>query len=124
MLYHDSFTPTGCSADPIPAISVAAGHRMGEIYEAAAEHDSTVIGGDDAEVGIGGYLTGGGHSPLSGQYGLAADNVLELEVVTPSGDITILNQCSHPDLFFAFRGVSIFDPCARVPLSEKLVIFC
>ena len=80
---------------------------MGEIYELAAAQNSMVIGGDDPDVGIGGYLTGGGHSPLGGQYGLGADNVLEFEVVTPDGAIRILNQCSNSDLFFAFRGVRI-----------------
>ena len=79
---------------------------MGEIYETTAKYGSIVIGGDDPDVGLGGYLTGGGHSPLSGHYGLAADNVLELEVVTPAGNVRVLNECSHPDLFFAFRGVS------------------
>ena len=79
---------------------------MGEIYKTTAEHGSIVVGGDDPDVGIGGYLTGGGHSPLSGQFGLAADNVLELMVVTPTGDMLTLNECSNPDLFFAFRGVS------------------
>ena len=82
---------------------------MAEVYEAAAARNAIIVGGDDAGVGIGGYLTGGGHSPLSGQYGLAADNVLEMEVVTPSGDIQTLNQRSNPDLFFAFRGVSTFS---------------
>ena len=79
---------------------------MFEIYAAAAAHNSMIIGGQDPDVGIGGYITGGGHSPISAQYGLAADNILELDVVTPSGDIKTLNQCSNMDLFFAFRGVS------------------
>ena len=87
-------------------MTIAAGHRMSEIYAAAAAQNAIIVGGDDAGVGLGGYLTGGGHSPISGQYGLAADNVLEMEVVTPSGDLVTLNQCSNPDLFFAFRGVS------------------
>ena len=116
MVYHDNFVPTGCAADPLPAISVAAGHRMGEIYKATAKYGAIVVGGDDPDVGMGGYLTGGGHSPLSGQYGLAADNVLELEVVTPLGNIVTLNQCSYPDLFFSFRGVSMSGPpCSETP---------
>ena len=78
---------------------------MFEIYSAVAAHGSTIVGGEDPDVGIGGYLTGGGHSPISGQYGLAADNVLEFEIVTPSGDIKTVNPCSNNDLFFAFRGV-------------------
>lgn len=57
-------------------------------------------------LGLGGYLTGGGHSPISGYYGLATDNILEFQVVTPAGNVEVLNQCTNADLFFAFRGVS------------------
>lgn len=105
--WFDGFVPQGCSADAVPAITAAAGHRMFEIYDAAAVHGSMIVGGEDPDVGLGGYLTGGGHSLISGHYGLAADNILELKVVTPSGEIATLNQCSNTDLFFAFRGVSI-----------------
>ncbi|KAI9775942.1 MAG: hypothetical protein M1835_005659 [Candelina submexicana] len=102
--WYDSFVPTGCSAEAIPAIKAAAGQRMGEIYEAAAAHDSTIVGGEDPDVGVGGYVTGGGHSLISAQYGLAADNALEIEVVTPQGKVETLNECQNSDLFFAFRG--------------------
>ncbi len=83
---------------------------MFEIYDAAAVHSSMIIGGEDPDVGLGGYLTGAGHSLISGHYGLAADNILEFEVVTPSGDIKTVNQCLNCDIFFAFRGVSIISP--------------
>ncbi|KAL8709577.1 MAG: hypothetical protein Q9220_005669 [cf. Caloplaca sp. 1 TL-2023] len=77
---------------------------MFEMYDATAAHRSTIIGGQDPDVGLGGHVTGGGHSPISGQYGLAADNALEFEIVTPSGDIKTINPCTNNDLFFAFRG--------------------
>ena len=63
------------------------------------------MGGNSATVGVGGYLTGGGHSALSATYGLAADQVLEMEMVTPGGDILTLNECQNEDLFWAMRGV-------------------
>lgn len=78
---------------------------MFEIYDAAALHGSMIIGGEDPDVGLGGYLTGGGHSLISGHYGLAADNILEFSVVTTDGNVRILNECTNTDLFFAFRGV-------------------
>ncbi|KAI9706663.1 MAG: hypothetical protein M1836_003672 [Candelina mexicana] len=102
--WYDSFVPTGCSAEAVRAIKAAAGQRMGEIYEAAAAHNSTIVGGEDPDVGIGGYVTGGGHSLISAQYGLAADNALEFDVVTPEGKVETLNECQNSDLFFAFRG--------------------
>ena len=90
---------------------------MGELYDTAAAHKSTIVGGEDPDVGIGGYFTGGGHSLISAHYGLAADNILEFQVVTPSGSIEMLNECSNTDLFFAFRGVS------RQSLEAKLLYF-
>jgi FAD/FMN-containing dehydrogenase len=37
-------------------------------------------------------------------YGLASDNVLEYELVLPTGSIVHVNAASHPDLFFGLRG--------------------
>lgn len=82
---------------------------MFEIYDAAAPHSSVIVGANDPDAGLGGYLTGGNQSPISGQYGLGADNVLELKVVIPAGDIETVNQCSAPDLVLAFRGVGILS---------------
>jgi FAD/FMN-containing dehydrogenase len=56
-------------------------------------------------VGIaGGYLMGGGHSQLAGQYGLAADNVLAWEVVITQGDHIVASPILNPDLFWALTG--------------------
>ena len=56
-------------------------------------------------VGVaGGYFLGGGHSPLSSIYGLAADQVLAMEVVLASGRFVTVTEQSNPDLFWALRG--------------------
>ena len=34
---------------------------------------------------VGGYTQGGGHSPLTSIWGMAADQVLSLEIVTSDG---------------------------------------
>ena len=78
---------------------------MGEIYDAAAARNLTIVGGADPNVGLGGYLTGGGHGPLGSKYGLAVDNVLEISLVTPEGDIIIANACQNEDYFWAMKGV-------------------
>ena len=72
---------------------------MGEIYTEAAAYNMTTVGGADPNVGLGGYLTGGGHSPVSSKYGLGADNVLQVVVVTPGGDVVISNECQNSNLF-------------------------
>jgi hypothetical protein len=98
--------PTTSKASPsTTALSqLAAGHDMLELYAVTDAVNQTVVGGEAEGVGIGGYLTGSGHSVLSVSYGMAADNVLEVTVVTPSGLIAVANECQNSDLFYAFRG--------------------
>lgn len=64
-----------------------------------------MVAGLCGTVGIaGGYSQGGGHSALSNSYGLAADNVLEWEVVTASGDHLVATPTEHADLYWALSG--------------------
>lgn len=56
-------------------------------------------------VGLGGgYIAGGGHSPLSSVYGMAADQVLSMEVVLPNGHFVSASETTNSDLFWALRG--------------------
>lgn len=87
---------------------------MGEVNLAASQADLYVLSGGSATVSYGGYLTGGGHSALSATYGMAADSVLELEIVSPSGEFLTLNECQNQDLFWATRGV-----CPPLPPALK-----
>lgn len=90
---------------PYAVITAAAGHNMEEIYKEASKNNMTIVGGADPNVGVGGYITGGGHSPLGSSYGMAVDNVLEMTVVTPKGDIVVANECLNYNLYWAMRGV-------------------
>lgn len=77
----------------------------GEAYAAADAAGLAVVGGECPTVGIaGGYSQGGGHSALSSKYGLAADQVLEWEVVDGSGEVLTANRQENPDLFWALSG--------------------
>ncbi|KAM3553933.1 hypothetical protein ARSEF4850_006693 [Beauveria asiatica] len=77
---------------------------MWDVYAALDRHGQTIVGGGSKTVSAGGYITGGGHSILSPRYGLAADQVIEMEVVTADGKIQKVNQDQNPDLFWALRG--------------------
>lgn len=90
---------------------------MRDIYAEAAQHGRILVGGMDPNVGIGGYITGGGHSPISGQYGLAADQILQMEMVTPGGELVIANEATNTDPFWAMRGVS--EPFVNVTRLVK-----
>ena len=88
-----------------PAIKAGTGVQAFELYEAANTYGVTVVGGEGKSVGVmGGYILGGGHSPLSSLYGMAADQVLSMEVVLPSGKFITASATSNPDLFWALRG--------------------
>lgn len=59
-----------------PAMKVGAGVLGVELFEAAEKYGVTAVGGEGLSVGYaGGYLAGGGHSPMSSMYGMAADSV-------------------------------------------------
>ncbi|KAE8150012.1 hypothetical protein BDV25DRAFT_172486 [Aspergillus avenaceus] len=87
------------------AFSVRGGYIWGDLYAEAFDRKLIVVGAQDWTVGIlGGYLQGGGHSPASRDFGLAVDQVLELQVVLASGELVTANACENRDLFFALRG--------------------
>lgn len=110
---HDSFTPQGgkdCDCTPEgltpngPAVTFLAGNNHGQVYGAASTIGMAVPVAGAPTVCYGGYATGGGHSLTGARYGLAADLILELTVVTPDGRIVVANACQNPDLFWALRG--------------------
>lgn len=79
----DDFVPEGCDESEGPAVTIGAGVQLNELYETLNRTDLVVVAGFANTVGAaGGYLQGGGHSPLGTWAGMAADNALEFNVVT------------------------------------------
>ncbi|KAF5019500.1 hypothetical protein F66182_8507 [Fusarium sp. NRRL 66182] len=89
---------------PGDAVTAGAGAQMYDVYASLDKYGRTLVGGGGRSVGLGGYITAGGHSFLSPKYGLAADQVLQMTMVTPSGKVLTVNEDNHPDLFWAMRG--------------------
>jgi FAD/FMN-containing dehydrogenase len=75
-----------------------------ELNDAAAQYGLAVTGGVVSTTGVAGLTLGGGLGWLMAKYGLAADNLLAVELVTADGDILQVDAASHPDLFWALRG--------------------
>jgi FAD/FMN-containing dehydrogenase len=95
----------GIAVDPDQAtVKVEPGVIWGELNDAAAEHALAVTGGAISTTGIAGYTLGGGLGWLMAKYGLAADNLLAVELVTAKGEVLEVDASSHPDLFWALRG--------------------
>ncbi|KAJ4290811.1 hypothetical protein N0V90_010006 [Kalmusia sp. IMI 367209] len=88
-----------------PAIKLGAGVTGYEAMNAAHAAGYRIVSGDCPTVGIaGGYTQGGGHSPLNGAYGMAADQVLEWEVVTADGEHRNASPTDNIDLYWALSG--------------------
>ncbi|KAK0195148.1 hypothetical protein F5146DRAFT_273761 [Armillaria mellea] len=89
------------------AVTAGSGVPLNTLYQAAKEQSKILVGGVTATVvtvAAGGYIQGGGHSALSPLLGLAADNVLEFEVVTADSTYLKVNERENADLFWALRG--------------------
>jgi hypothetical protein len=71
-----------------------------------SKYNMTFVGAADLNAGLSWCLTGGGHSPLGSEYGMASDNVLQLLLVTPTGHVLTANPCQNTDVFWAMRGMS------------------
>ena len=83
---------------------VEAGARAGEVADAAGDHRLAPVLGLATSVGVVGLALGGGTGWLSRAYGLTANNVRALEVVTAKGDRLRADSRSEPELFWALRG--------------------
>src|SRR5437764_35969 len=72
--------------------------------EAAAEHGLATLAGSSPDVGIAGYSLGGGLSWIGRKYGLQANNITAVEIVTADGELVRADKDNEPDLFWAVRG--------------------
>ncbi|KAK4222036.1 hypothetical protein QBC38DRAFT_490871 [Podospora fimiseda] len=88
-----------------PAARVGSGLQVWEAFRETERYNVTLTAASCLTVGsYGGWISGGGHSPLSSKYGLGVDQVLELKVVTADGSYLTANPKQNEDLFFALRG--------------------
>ncbi|KGO50044.1 FAD linked oxidase, N-terminal [Penicillium expansum] len=88
-----------------PAFKVGAGVVGYQILEAGSAKGLVVVTGECPTVGLaGGYTQGGGHSALSTNFGLGADNTLEFEVVTAAGKLVKASRSENADLYWALSG--------------------
>jgi hypothetical protein len=83
---------------------VEAGVLWEEVILAAAEHGLAALAGSAGDVGVVGYTLGGGLGWLSRRYGLAANSVVAVELVTAGGRRIRADRDTEPDLFWAVRG--------------------
>ncbi|KAF3931396.1 hypothetical protein ABW19_dt0201090 [Dactylella cylindrospora] len=104
--FTESFKPKNCpKVKSHSAVTVGAGMQWRDLVIQAEEQGKLLVTGGNPTVGcIGGFLQGGGHSPVSSKYGMAVDQVLEFNLVTPSGKYITANDCENTEYFWALRG--------------------
>ncbi|KAH9434342.1 hypothetical protein MCOR02_006354 [Pyricularia oryzae] len=85
-------------------VTVGPGNRWDDVMGALDGKNITVVGGRIGNVGVGGYLLGGGLGFLSTQYGWAANQIVEAEVVLANGTIVTASESANPQLLMALRG--------------------
>ena len=83
--FSEAFMPTGGNGSVGSAVTIWAGVQLTELYTAVAGQNKSVVAGMAHSVGAaGGYIQGGGHSPMANLYGQSTDNVIEYQVVVAS----------------------------------------
>jgi FAD/FMN-containing dehydrogenase len=85
-------------------VRVGGGATWGHVAATLAEHGLGISSGDTASVGVGGLTLGGGIGWMVRAWGLAADQLTGVQLVTASGDIVEATDASHPELMWALRG--------------------
>ncbi|KAI0385990.1 FAD-binding domain-containing protein [Hypomontagnella monticulosa] len=90
-------------SDDKKVASLGPGGRWGEVIDTLDAQGATIVGGRSPIVGVGGLILGGLFH-VSGEFGLAADNVKNFEIVLSDGTITDANSEKNSDLFWALKG--------------------
>jgi FAD/FMN-containing dehydrogenase len=85
-------------------VRAGAGVIWQEVVDAAAEHGLAALHGSSHDVGVVGYSLGGGIGWYSRRYGMSANSVLAVELVTADGRIVRADADTEPELFWAVRG--------------------
>lgn len=81
-----------------------AGVNWGELDRATQVYGLATPGGEVSVTGIAGLTLGGGVGYLRRKYGLSADNLIAVEMVTASGEVITADDNHNPELMWGLRG--------------------
>jgi FAD/FMN-containing dehydrogenase len=85
-------------------VRVEGGCTGGDMDHATHGFGMATPGGTVSTTGVAGLTLGGGIGNLTRPYGLAIDNLLEVDMVLADGRFVTANEKEHADLFWAVRG--------------------
>ncbi|KAJ7829989.1 hypothetical protein B0H14DRAFT_2808295 [Mycena olivaceomarginata] len=99
-------------------VSFGSGCRWHQVYGALEPHNLTTVGGRVPDVGVGGFLLGGGISALSIAHGFGSSNILNYQIVLADGTINDVNAQTLPDLYWALKyGSTNFGIVTRFDMT-------
>jgi FAD/FMN-containing dehydrogenase len=85
-------------------VRVQGGATLGDVDHETQLHGLATALGAVSETGVAGLTLNGGYGHLSREFGLAADNLRSVEIVTADGRVRTANEDEHEELFWAARG--------------------
>ncbi|KAI1413420.1 putative FAD-binding oxidoreductase [Hypoxylon sp. FL1857] len=112
-----NFTRLDYDAERSVAV-VGSGLRWGEVYTQLQAHGVIAVGGRVLDVGVPGLTLGSGLSWFTDLYGLACDNVVNMQVILANGSLVNANAKENPDLFWALKGIVTEFTLATYPLGQ------
>lgn len=81
--FSKNFIPAGGSQGVGTTVTISAGVQLANLYVACGQQNVSVVAGMATTVGAcGGYIQGGGHSPMANLFGMSTDNAIEFNIVT------------------------------------------
>jgi hypothetical protein len=83
---------------------VAPGAWVSDVDSKTQPHGLATTMGQISDTGIAGLTLGGGYGWLSRKLGLACDNLISADIVTPDGKLRHVSAKDNADLFWAIRG--------------------
>ncbi|MCJ8290032.1 MAG: FAD-binding protein [Crocinitomicaceae bacterium] len=83
---------------------IPSGMQLETVYSELGITNQTIPGGGCQSVNVGGLTQGGGWGYSIRKFGFTCDNVLEVEMILPDGNIELISETNHPDIFWALKG--------------------
>jgi FAD/FMN-containing dehydrogenase len=81
--FSNDFKPQGSNKGVGTTVTIGAGVQLKDLYFAVGQQNQSVVAGMASTVGAaGGYIQGGGHSPMANLFGMSTDNAIEYQLVT------------------------------------------
>jgi FAD/FMN-containing dehydrogenase len=84
--------------------TVGGGATWGVVDSATQAHGLATTGGRVSTTGVAGLTLGGGSGWTERKWGLAADSLLEVKLVTADGSLVTANEHENTELFWALHG--------------------